>query len=123
MWPELGSMMRLIIFRVVLLPHPDGPTSTRMSPLGISSTAGLTSARPVTVLRRMGSNAYMKRAMKADQKPSPTTGMKIVKSASEGRVMNTEAMPRATSFWMGLSCTQTPMPTPTIVAATITVTM
>src|SRR5918998_5923573 len=42
--PEVGSMMRLIIFIVVVLPHPDGPTKTTISPSGISiersSTAG-----------------------------------------------------------------------------------
>src|SRR5918997_551565 len=35
--PEVGSMMRLIIFIVVVLPHPDGPTKTTISPSGISS--------------------------------------------------------------------------------------
>src|SRR4051794_11854830 len=33
--PEVGSMRRLIIFIVVALPHPDGPTSTTISPAGI----------------------------------------------------------------------------------------
>src|SRR6056297_2886097 len=44
MWPEDGSMMRLIILRLVVLPQPDGPTKTTISPLGIfrlrRSTAG-----------------------------------------------------------------------------------
>ena len=30
--PVVGSMIRLIIFIVVVLPHPDGPTSTVSSP-------------------------------------------------------------------------------------------
>src|SRR6056297_394380 len=42
--PPVGSMMRLIIFIVVVLPQPDGPTSTTISPRGMSidtrSTAG-----------------------------------------------------------------------------------
>src|SRR5882757_1039349 len=42
--PEVGSISRLIIFIVVVLPQPDGPTSTTISPAGISivtwSTAG-----------------------------------------------------------------------------------
>ena len=27
MWPSVGSMSRLIILRVVVLPQPDGPTN------------------------------------------------------------------------------------------------
>src|SRR5918996_3309453 len=34
--PAVGSMSRLIIFIVVVLPHPDGPTRTTVSPLPIS---------------------------------------------------------------------------------------
>src|SRR3990170_6122113 len=37
MSPEVGSTMRLIIFRVVVLPHPDGPTSTTISPSDTSN--------------------------------------------------------------------------------------
>ena len=33
MRPEVGSMSRLIIRKVVVLPHPDGPTSTASSPV------------------------------------------------------------------------------------------
>ena len=44
MRPLVGSMRRLIIFIVVVLPQPDGPTSITISPAGISiemlSTAG-----------------------------------------------------------------------------------
>ncbi len=42
--PPVGSIRRLIIFMVVVLPQPDGPTSTQISPALIvsdrSSTAG-----------------------------------------------------------------------------------
>src|SRR4051812_38958934 len=42
--PLVGSISLLIIFMVVVLPHPDGPTSMTISPAGISmvrlSTAG-----------------------------------------------------------------------------------
>lgn len=42
--PEVGSMMRFTIRMVVLLPQPDGPTSTVISPVGTerlrSCTAG-----------------------------------------------------------------------------------
>ena len=42
--PPVGSMSRLIILSVVVLPQPDGPTSTTISPAGMSrlsrSTAG-----------------------------------------------------------------------------------
>src|SRR6476469_4752382 len=42
--PLVGSISRLIIFMVVVLPHPYGPTSMTISPAGISmvtlSTAG-----------------------------------------------------------------------------------
>src|SRR2546426_539856 len=34
-WPDVGSMSRLIIFRVVVLPHPEGPTRTTSSPAGM----------------------------------------------------------------------------------------
>ena len=43
--PEVGSIIRLISRSVVLLPQPDGPTSTRISPFGMlrsrSATAGM----------------------------------------------------------------------------------
>src|SRR4051794_38717822 len=35
MVPEVGSIIRLIIRIVVVLPHPDGPTNTTISPAGI----------------------------------------------------------------------------------------
>ncbi len=42
--PPVGSINRLIIFRVVDFPHPEGPTKTTVSPAPISmltlSTAG-----------------------------------------------------------------------------------
>src|SRR4051795_7262023 len=42
--PSVGSISRLIIFIVVVLPHPDGPTSITISPAGMVrstwSTAG-----------------------------------------------------------------------------------
>src|ERR671918_504870 len=42
--PEVGSTKRLIIFIVVVLPHPEGPTSTTVSPsptsMDRSETAG-----------------------------------------------------------------------------------
>src|SRR5918996_4501693 len=34
--PEVGSISRLIIFMVVVLPQPEGPTSTTVSPSAIS---------------------------------------------------------------------------------------
>ena len=44
MRPLVGSINRLIIFMVVVLPQPDGPTSTQISPALMvsdrSSTAG-----------------------------------------------------------------------------------
>ncbi len=36
MCPEVGSMIRLIIFIVVVFPQPDGPTRMTISPSGIS---------------------------------------------------------------------------------------
>ena len=35
--PDVGSTSRLIIFSVVVLPHPDGPTSATTSPSAMSS--------------------------------------------------------------------------------------
>ena len=34
MRPPVGSISRLIIRSVVVLPQPDGPTSTQISPVG-----------------------------------------------------------------------------------------
>ncbi len=33
--PDVGSMSLLIIRMVVVLPHPDGPTNTTVSPAGM----------------------------------------------------------------------------------------
>jgi len=37
MLPSVGSISRLIIFSVVVLPQPDGPTNMTIFPAGISS--------------------------------------------------------------------------------------
>jgi hypothetical protein len=37
MSPEVMSVMRLTMRIAVVLPHPDGPTSTQISPAGTSS--------------------------------------------------------------------------------------
>jgi hypothetical protein len=42
MRPEVGSLSRLIIRIVVVLPQPDGPTKTTISPAGISSETSST---------------------------------------------------------------------------------
>ncbi len=42
MVPEVGSISRLIILSVVVLPHPDGPTSTAISPSATSSDRSVT---------------------------------------------------------------------------------
>src|ERR1700689_2540543 len=42
--PALGSISRLIIRRVVVLPHPEGPTSTQSSPASMSRLNSLTAA-------------------------------------------------------------------------------
>ena len=44
--PDVGSISRLIIFIVVVLPQPDGPTSTQTSP---GSTSMLTLSTAVMV--------------------------------------------------------------------------
>ncbi len=41
--PEVGSISRLIIFRVVDLPHPEGPTRITVSP-GLMSMLTLSTA-------------------------------------------------------------------------------
>ena len=58
MRPPVGSISRLIIFSVVVLPHPDGPTSTQSSPSGTSSEssrrrAGRSGTACVTASRRI----------------------------------------------------------------------
>lgn len=44
MRPLVGSIRRLIIFMVVVLPQPDGPTSITISPAGISRVTLSTAA-------------------------------------------------------------------------------
>jgi hypothetical protein len=44
--PEVGSIIRLIIRREVVFPHPDGPTSTVIWPEGISSVRSSTATVP-----------------------------------------------------------------------------
>src|SRR5690348_14661239 len=44
--PESGSMSRLIMRSVVVLPHPDGPIKTHVSPSGISSERSRTALDP-----------------------------------------------------------------------------
>src|SRR5438105_5287131 len=45
MRPDVGSTSLLIIFRVVVLPHPEGPTSTHTSPSGTSRLSSCTAHR------------------------------------------------------------------------------
>ena len=45
--PAVGSISRLIIFIVVVLPHPEGPTSTTISPSRISSERSPTAEEDV----------------------------------------------------------------------------
>ncbi len=40
--PPVGSIMRLMSRRVVLFPHPDGPTRTRISPSLMSRSRSAT---------------------------------------------------------------------------------
>src|SRR5947209_2500609 len=46
MRPLVGSISRLIIFMVVVLPQPDGPTSTHSSPSGTSRVSSSTATWP-----------------------------------------------------------------------------
>ncbi len=46
MVPEVGSIRRLIIFMVVVLPHPDGPTRTHSSPSPMSIDRLFTATSP-----------------------------------------------------------------------------
>ena len=48
--PVVGSISRLIIFRVVDLPHPDGPTSTTVSPRPTSRSRSWTATVPSAYL-------------------------------------------------------------------------
>src|SRR3954463_2157985 len=51
--PEEGGMRRLIIFIVVVLPQPDGPSSTQTSPAATSMvTASTAVVCPKTLLTR-----------------------------------------------------------------------
>src|SRR4051794_28437619 len=42
MRPAVGSISRLIIFSVVVLPHPEGPISMTISPSGMAMSSWLT---------------------------------------------------------------------------------
>ncbi|KPC70940.1 hypothetical protein ADL35_36670, partial [Streptomyces sp. NRRL WC-3753] len=44
--PEVGSMSRLTIFIVVVLPHPEGPTSVTSSPAATSKVRSSTAVVP-----------------------------------------------------------------------------
>src|SRR5215208_7541945 len=46
MRPPLGSMSRFTIFKVVVFPQPDGPTSTEISPSGTSRVRSVTALVP-----------------------------------------------------------------------------
>src|SRR2546430_16488667 len=46
MWPEVGSIRRLIIFMVVVLPQPEGPTSMQVSPSPTSRVRSCTATWP-----------------------------------------------------------------------------
>ena len=46
--PDVGTTSRLIIRNVVVLPHPDGPSSTQISP---APTSRLTSSTAATLPR------------------------------------------------------------------------
>jgi len=46
MRPDVGSIIRLIMRNVVVLPHPEGPTSTVMLPSGTSSDRSSTAVVP-----------------------------------------------------------------------------
>src|SRR4051812_39995321 len=47
MRPLVGSISRLIIFMVVVLPQPDGPTSTQISPSATSRSRWSTATWPL----------------------------------------------------------------------------
>src|SRR2546423_1986300 len=59
--PDDGSMSRLIMRRIVVLPHPDGPTSTQTSPSGTSSDRSATATRPVGYCFRTDSRRITRR--------------------------------------------------------------
>src|SRR4051794_2449480 len=45
-FPDVGSMRRLIMRRIVVLPQPEGPTSTHTSPVGTSKERSSTATSP-----------------------------------------------------------------------------
>src|SRR4051812_31908042 len=54
--PPDGSMRRLIIRRIVVLPQPDGPTSTQTSPSGTSRLRSSTATSPAGYCLRTDSS-------------------------------------------------------------------
>ena len=73
------------------------------------------------MLRKIGKIAYIKSAIKEGVKPSPTRGIKIVKSANDGSVKNTEAIDKLSSFRNSLFLLNIPIVIEKIVAETTTV--
>src|ERR1043166_958472 len=45
MWPDVGSIRRLIIFKVVVLPQPEPPSSTSSRPSGTRRLTSTTEKR------------------------------------------------------------------------------
>src|SRR6476659_2761595 len=54
--PPDGSMRRLIIRRIVVLPQPDGPTRTQTSPSGTSRLRSSTATSPLAYCLRTDSS-------------------------------------------------------------------
>jgi hypothetical protein len=59
--PDVGSTSRLIIRIVVVLPQPDGPTSTAISPASTSRESSLTATVPSPYCLRTRSSTIIAR--------------------------------------------------------------
>ena len=70
--PEVGSIIRLIMRSDVVLPQPEGPTSTVILPVGASRSRSSTATVPSGVLLRDAVEAIMRRpsARRSDERVS-----------------------------------------------------
>src|SRR6476620_4660243 len=58
-WPEVGVSSPATMRRVVVLPHPEGPSSAKNDPAGTSRSSDLTAANSLVRLRsRRPSNVW-----------------------------------------------------------------
>src|SRR5829696_2849436 len=77
MRPPLGSMSRFTIFKVVVFPQPDGPTSTEISPSGTSRVRSVTAMVPSGKRLETESRRIMGRTPGRSPKATPASAAPV----------------------------------------------